>query len=122
MYAADRVIEDDVLSKLPEPTGYKVLVAMPSVEDATKGGVLLPDELKSLEQTASIVGLVVKVGPDAYNDTKKFPNGPWCKEEDYVIFRSYSGTRFKIGKQEFRIINDDTVEATVEDPRAYQRV
>ena len=122
MYAADRVIEDDVLEKLPEPTGYKVLVAMPNVEDATKGGVLLPDELKSLEQTASIIGLVVKLGPDAYNDTVKFPNGPWCKEEDYVIFRSYSGTRFKIGKQEFRIINDDTVEATVEDPRAYQRV
>lgn len=122
MYAAERVVDQEVLDKLPHPTGYKILVAMPTVEEKTDGGVFLPDSLKSLEQTASIVGLVVKLGPDAYKDTAKFPNGPWCAEEDYVIFRSYSGTRFKIGKQEFRLINDDTVEATVDDPRVYKRV
>lgn len=121
MYAADRVVDQEVLDKLPKPTGYKLLVAMPSVEDKTEGGVFIPDDLKALEQTASIVGLVVRMGPEAYADKGKFPGGPWCKEEDYVIFRSYSGTRFKIGKQEFRIINDDTVEATVDDPRAYKR-
>ena len=122
MYAAERVVDEDVLSKLPHPTGYKILVAMPSVEDTTEGGVYIPDELKSLEQTASIVGLVVKLGPEAYKDKEKFPAGAWCKEEDYVIFRSYSGTRFKIGSQEFRLVNDDSVEATVDDPRAYKRV
>jgi len=122
MHAAERVVDEDVLEKLPHPSGYKLLVAMPNIEDKTDGGVLLPDQLKSAEQTASIVGLVTKVGPDAYNDKAKFPNGPWCGEGDYVIFRSYSGTRFKIGKQEFRLINDDTVEAVVDDPRAYRRV
>lgn len=122
MYSDDRIVDGDVLDKLPEPTGYKLLIAMPSVEDQTAGGVFIPDELKSLEQTASIIGLVVKTGPDAYKDKDKFPNGPWCKLDDYVMFRSYSGTRFKIMEQEFRLINDDTVEATVADPRAYKRV
>lgn len=120
MYA-DRVVDDDVLSKLPNPSGYRILVAMPSLDDKTDGGVWIPDETKSREQTASIIGLVLKLGPDAYKDPQKFPTGPWCKEEDYIIFRSYSGTRFKIGKQEFRLINDDTVEAVVDDPRAYKR-
>jgi len=81
----------------------------------------MPDSLKSAEQTASVIGFVVKAGPDAYMDKDKFPNGPYCQEGDFVIFRSYSGTRFKIDKQEFRLINDDTVEAVVEDPRGYTR-
>ena len=121
MDAPERVVDDNVLEKLPEPTGYHLLIAMPAIEEKTDGGVLLPDSLKSAEQTASIIGLVMKLGPDAYKDTAKFPNGPWCKEDDYIMFRSYSGTRFKIGRQEFRLINDDTVEATVPDPRAYKR-
>ena len=62
------------------------------------------------------------MGPDAYKDKEKFPTGPWCKRGDFVIFRSYSGTRFKIHSHEFRIINDDTVEAVVEDPRGYKRI
>lgn len=121
MDAPERVVDDEVLSKLPDPTGYHLLIAMPSIEEKTDGGVILPDKLKDAEQTASIIGLVLKLGPDAYKDEGKFPTGPWCKEEDYIMFRSYSGTRFKIGKQEFRLINDDTVEAIVPDPRAYKR-
>ena len=82
----------------------------------------MPDSLTKMEQTASIVGLVVEMGPDAYLDKSKFPNGPYCKKGDFVIFRSYSGTRFKVKNEEFRLINDDTVEAVVDDPRGFIRV
>ncbi len=114
-------VAEDVLLKLPHPQGYRVLIAVPEMDGRTEGGVYMPDELKTREETASIIGYVMKVGPDAYNDPDRFPNGPWCKEGDFIIFRSYSGTRFKIGGKEFRIINDDTVEAVVDDPRGYTR-
>ena len=108
--------------KMPVPKGYRLLIAMPQVDDKTAGGVHLPDELKARENVAAIVGMVVSMGPDAYADPKKFPNGPYCKAGDFVIFRSYSGTRVKVESQEFRIINDDTVEAVVDDPRGYTRI
>jgi len=107
--------------QLPEPKGYKLLIAMPEKEDKTKGGIFIPDELKDREHVASIYGYVVSMGPLSYNDKERFPDGPWCQVGDFVIFRSYSGTRFKIGEQEFRLINDDTVEAVVADPRAIER-
>lgn len=106
---------------MPEPSGYKILIALPEVNEKTQGGVLLPDEMKDREGIASILGAVIKLGPDAYGDRGKFPSGPWCKEGDFVIFRSYSGTRFKVEGQEFRLINDDTIEAVVDDPRGYER-
>jgi len=81
----------------------------------------MPDALVDAESTASIIGFVVKLGPDAYKDDKKFPSGPWCKEGEFVVFRSYSGTRFKYAGKEFRLINDDSVEAVVDDPRGYKR-
>jgi co-chaperonin GroES (HSP10) len=83
--------------------------------------LFIPDERRTGEETASIIGYVMRVGPDAYSDPARFPAGAWCKEGDFVIFRSYSGTRFKVQGREFRLINDDTVEATVEDPRGYSR-
>jgi chaperonin GroES len=121
MYTNMTATEARVASKLPQPQGYKVLIAIPEISEKTDGGVLLPDELKKAEETASIVGFVMKLGPDAYSDINKFPHGPYCKEGDFVIFRSYSGTRVKIHGKEFRLINDDTVEAVVEDPRGYSR-
>ena len=118
----DNKIEDEVLkAKLPEPVGYKILIAVPELNDKTDGGVYMPDSLKQAEETASIIGYVLKVGSVAYSDPERFPDGPWCKEGDFIIFRSYSGTRFKVMGKEFRIINDDTVEAVVEDPRGYSR-
>lgn len=121
MYTANKV-EDEVLkAKLPEPVGYKLLIAVPEVSEKTEGGVFMPDNLKQMEETASIIGYVIKVGAEAYSDPTKFPDGAWCKEGDFIIFRSYSGTRFKVMGKEFRIINDDTVEAVVEDPRGYSR-
>ena len=114
-------VDEELRAKLPEPVGYKILIAVPELNKTTEGGVHLPDERRSAEETASIIGYVITVGSDAYADKAKFPGGPWCKTGDFVVFRSYSGTRFKVHGREFRIINDDTVEAVVEDPRGYSR-
>jgi len=120
MYSANKEVNESVANKIPVPAGYKLLIKPLEVKEKTDAGIYMPDALKNAEQTASVIGFVVKAGPDAYQDESKFPNGPYC--EDFVIFRSYSGTRFKIDKQEFRLINDDTVEAVVDDPRGYARV
>jgi chaperonin GroES len=121
MYKIAQIEDEAIVTQLPEPSGYRLLIAIPEVEEKTDGGVYLPDRLKDLEKTASVLGFVVKMGPDAYRDEAKFPTGPWCKEGDFVVFRSYSGTRFKLRGKEFRIINDDTVEAVVDDPRGFSR-
>ena len=121
MYAANKLEDSELQAKLPEPKGFKVLIAVPELDGKTEGGVIMPDALKSMEETASIIGYVIKTGPEAYTDKERFPSGPYCEEGDFVIFRSYSGTRFKVMGKEFRIINDDTVEAVVEDPRGYSR-
>lgn len=121
MYTDKTIEGDDLLSKLPDPKGYRILIAIPEISQKTEGGVYIPDERRNAEETASLVGYVLKVGPEAYADPNRFPSGPWCKDGDFVIFRSYSGTRFKVHGKEFRLINDDTVEAVVEDPRGYSR-
>ena len=114
-------VEDNLHAKLPEPTGYRLLIALPEIDEKTEGGVIMPDGLRKDESTASIIGFVLKAGPDAYSDKERFPSGAWCKEGDFVIFISYSGTRFKVAGKEFRLINDDTVEGVVDDPRGYSR-
>ena len=114
-------VEDNLHAKLPEPTGYRLLIALPEIDEKTEGGVIMPDGLRKDDSTASIIGFVLKAGPDAYSDKERFPSGAWCKEGDFVIFRSYSGTRFKVAGKEFRLINDDTVEGVVDDPRGYSR-
>lgn len=121
MYETESVTDTIDKLKLPTPSGYKVLITLPKMKQATKGGVFIPDQLLDREGVASILGFVVSVGPDAYADKAKFPTGPYCKPGDFVLFRSYSGTRFKIEGQEFRLINDDTVEGVVDDPRGYER-
>jgi co-chaperonin GroES (HSP10) len=114
---------EDRAKKIPEPVGYKLLIAPVAASEQSEGGILKPQDIVDRETTATVCGLVVAVGPDAYKDQRKFPTGPWCEVGDIVVFRSYSGTRIKCevdGKrQEFRLINDDTVEAVVEDPRGY---
>ena len=117
----EKLVDETLQAKLPEPTGYRILIALPEISEKTAGGVYVPDNLRSAEETASIIGFVVKLGPAAYGDASRFPDGPWCKEGDFVLFRSYSGTRFKVHGKEFRIINDDTVEGVVNDPRGYTR-
>lgn len=107
---------------LPKPTGYHILVAMPKVEEATKGGVLLPTDLRSKEDIASIVAQVVTIGRDAYPDTDaRFKDGAWCKEGDWVVLSKYTGHRFEYDGCELRLINDDSVLAVVEDPTKVSR-
>lgn len=109
-------------SQLPEPSGYKILIALPEVDEKTEGGIIKAQQTKQLEEVGSIVGFVMKLGPDAYQDKEKFPNGPYCKEGDFILMRSYSGTRFSIHDREFRLINDDSVEAIVDDPRGIRKI
>ena len=104
-------------NQLPDPTGYKILIALPETHKEFEGGILKANKTLQDEEIGSIIGMVLKVGPDCYKDPQRFPSGPYCKEGDWIIMRSYSGTRFKVHNQEFRFINDDSVEAVVEDPR-----
>lgn len=116
--------EDKVYARsMPEPKGFKLLIGLPEVAKKTEGGIDLSEARNMLhqEEISTVVGFVIKMGPDAYKDTKRFPNGPYCKEGDFVLFRAFSGTRVKIYGKEFRLINDDTVEAVVEDPRGITR-
>ena len=113
--------ESSVASQLPEPQGYKILIALPEAEEKSEGGIIMADMTRRVEETASIIGFVMKMGPDCYKDEKRFPSGAYCKEGDFVIMRAYSGTRMKIHGKEFRVINDDTVEAVVQDPTGIVR-
>ena len=122
MTEAVKLTDNELEQQLPRPVGYRVLIALPEIEK-TYGNtsVLKTDKEVHHDYIMSIMGLVIDMGDGAYGDKERFPDGAWCKEGDFVIFRSYSGTRFKIDKQEFRLINDDTVEAVVDDPRGYSR-
>jgi len=109
---------------LPEPVGYKLLCMVPDVSDKIDGtglDLVRPSEYQRQEEHATTVLFVLKVGPDAYSDQDKFPSGPWCKPGDFVITRTYSGTRTKIFGKEFRFINDDQVDGVVDDPRGISR-
>lgn len=109
--------------QLPDPVGYKLLCVVPDVSTTFDGSSLIKADMSMRsEEHATTVLFVLKVGADAYKDTAKFPSGAWCKAGDFVLVRTYSGTRFKIHGKEFRMINDDQVEGTVEDPRGVTRV
>ena len=107
--------------QLPDPTGYRLLCAIPDMEQKYDSGIIKADITLHHEEILTTVLFVVKLGPDAYKDQSKFPTGAWCKKGDFIIARSNSGTRLDIHGREFRIINDDTVEAVVEDPRGIKR-
>ena len=109
------------VTQLPEVKGYRILCAVPQVDNTYESGILKSDKTKYIEEHSTVVLFVIKLGDMAYKDEVRFPTGPWCKEGDFVITRAYSGTRIKIHGKEFRIINDDTVEAIVDDPRGYER-
>lgn len=115
--------DTELEAQLPVPAGYFLLVAMPDV-DATYDGtsVLKTDTQRELEKVMSTIGLVLDMGPQAYRDPDRFPHGPWCQPGDYVMFRANTGTRFKIKGTEYRLMNDDSVQAVVADPRGVSRV
>jgi len=103
-------------AQIPKPVGYHILIAMPSIDDTFgDSGIVKAEKTLREEHILSMVGVVLDMGDQAYSDADRFPTGPWCKQGDYVMFRANSGTRFKVGKQEYRLINDDTVEAVVQD-------
>ena len=108
--------------QLPEPSGYRILCAIPEIDETYESGILKADTTMHYEEVLSTVFFVVKMGPDCYKDPSRFPTGPWCKVGDFILARPNSGTRLKIHGREFRIINDDSVEGLVEDPRGITRV
>ena len=103
-------------NKLPRPTGYLVLILPFKQSSTTKGGIMLAKQTMEKEQLATIVGLVVSLGPDAYADPDKFSDGPWCKEGDWVIFGRYAGARFRIEGGDMRLLNDDEILAVIDNP------
>lgn len=112
---------DEKAKQLPDPSGYRILCAIPEVEEAFDNGILKSDETRRYDELLTTVLFVVKLGPDCYKDTERFPNGPYCKVGDFVLVRPNAGTRLVIHGREFRIINDDSIEAVVEDPRGISR-
>ena len=107
--------------QLPEPKGYRILCAIPEAEEAFDSGILKSDETRRYDELLSTVLFVVRMGQDCYKDPVRFPNGPWCKEGDFVLVRPNAGTRLVIHDREFRLINDDSVEAIVQDLRGIKR-
>ena len=115
---SDKVDETrPALESLPKPTGWRILILPYTLPESTKGGVILSDETRTREQLATNIGYVVSLGPDAYADTNKFPDGAWCKKGDWVMFGRYAGSRFKIDGAEPRLLNDDEILAVIDDPR-----
>ena len=107
--------------QLPDPSGYRILCAIPEVDKQFDSGIIKADITVHHEELLTTVLFVLKMGPDCYKDATRFPSGPWCKEGDFVLVRPHAGTRVKIHGREFRIINDDSVEGIVEDPRGISR-
>jgi len=107
--------------QLPEPKGYRILCAIPETEEAFDNGILKSDITRRHDELLTTVLFVVKMGPDCYKDPERFPSGAYCKEGDFVLTRPNAGTRLVIHGKEFRIINDDSVEAVVQDPRGITR-
>jgi len=113
--------DEEKAQQLPIPPGYRILCAIPEVEKEHNGGILKADATINYEEKLATVLFVVNLGPDCYNDKARFPNGPWCKQGDFVIVRPNAGSRLLIHGREFRMINDDSVEAVVQDPRGIKR-
>jgi len=110
------LIDKSIVERMPQPTGWRMLVLPFRMNEKTKGGVLLGTETIDRQQVASQCGNVIAMGPDCYNDPKRFNDGPWCKVGDWVVFARYAGSRIEIDGGEVRLLNDDEILATVQDP------
>ena len=121
-HEAQRLADAELELQLPRPAGYRVLVALPQPEDKFEGtNILKTEKAKQQDHIMSIIGLVVDMGSGAYADKERFPDGPWCKEGDFVMFRMNAGPRFTIAGIEYQLMNDDSIEAVVDDPTGIQR-
>ena len=115
---------EDKAKQLPDPKTFHLLCVVPEAMEEfadSEVGLIKSSQVMHHEEVLTPVLFVVKLGPDCYADPTRFPSGPSCKEGDFVIIRPNSGTRLKIHGREFRILNDDSVEAVVEDPRGITR-
>lgn len=112
---------EEKAKQVPDPSGYRILCGIPEIEGTYESGIVKADAVVKYEELLTTVLFVMKMGPDCYKDTNRFPSGPWCKEGDFILVRPHAGTRVKIHGREFRIINDDSVEGVVEDPRGISR-
>ena len=120
--AVDAPGDEDKARQLPRPVGHKILCAVPPAGDTFDDSLIAKASVSQrIEEQTTTVLFVVALGPDAYKDPDRFPSGAWCKEGDFVLVRAYSGTRFQIHGRDFRMIFDDQVDGTVEDPRGYAR-
>jgi co-chaperonin GroES (HSP10) len=120
-YEAPKVLNPEniggsLLDRMPNPTGWRILVLPYRGKGKTEGGVFMPESAVEQQQVSTQVGYVLKVGSLAYKDSEKFPTGPWCQEKDWVMFARYSGSRFNIDGGEVRILNDDEILAKISDP------
>ena len=113
--------DEEKAKQLPKPSGYRILCAIPDVEKAYESGILKTDETVRHDELLTTVLFVVDLGPDCYKDKDRFPSGAWCKKGDFILVRPNAGTRLVIHGREFRIINDDSVEGIVDDPRGIKR-
>ena len=111
----------DKATQLPKPSGYRILCAIPEIEKEFESGIIKAETTVHHEELLTTVLFVVALGPDCYKDSARFPSGAWCKEGDFILVRPHAGTRLVIHGREFRIINDDSVEGTVDDPRGIKR-
>ena len=112
---------EEKAKQVPEPATFHLLCVLPDIDEEYESGLVKAGQTMHYEEVLSPVLYVVKMGPDAYKDEKRFPSGPACKAGDFVLVRPNTGTRIKIHGKEFRIINDDSVEAVVQDPRGISR-
>ena len=102
--------------KLPQPTGWRLIVLPFKMDEKTKGGIIMNETTLEKQQVASQCGNVLAMGPQCYSDKERYPNGPWCKVGDWVIFARYAGSRIQIEGGEIRLLNEDEILATVQDP------
>jgi len=112
---------EEKAKQLPEPSGYRILCAIPDIENKFDSGLVKAEVTVHNEELLTTVLFVAKMGPDCYKDKERVPSGPWCKVGDFILVRPHAGSRLKIHGREFRIINDDSVEGVVEDPRGISR-
>ena len=112
---------EEKAKQLPKPSGWKILCAIPEIDDTYESGLIKADATVKFEEALATVLFVVELGPDCYTDKERYPTGPWCQKGDFIIVRPNTGTRLKIHGREFRMINEDSVEGVVEDPRGISR-
>ena len=117
----DGAAQEALDALIPKPVVYRLLIALPNVDETFGGEIVKATKTLRDDYILSTIGVVLDMGEQAYSDKDRFPTGPWCKQGDYVMFRANTGTRFKVGQQEYRLMNDDSIEAIVDDPSVIAR-